>query len=87
MGPGDPHVAMVVESVRIHETTGQHVVLLRELRRERYLPIWVGPWEANAIAMRLQGVAAERPLTHDLFAQTLTALDRKSTRLNSSHRT
>ncbi|MFI5043032.1 MAG: bifunctional nuclease family protein [Acidimicrobiales bacterium] len=63
---------MVVESVRIHMLTSQHVVILREAERDRYLPIWVGPNEADAIARRLQGVVPERPLTHDLFA---TALD------------
>jgi bifunctional DNase/RNase len=62
---------MVVESVRVHMPSSQHVVILKELDRDRYLPIWIGPWEANAIAMRLQGVAPERPLTHDLFAATL----------------
>ncbi len=54
--------------------SSQHVVLLKETDRERYLPIWIGPWEANAIAARLQGVTSERPMTHDLFATTLGAL-------------
>jgi hypothetical protein len=65
---------VVVESVRVHMLSSQHVVLLKETERERYLPIWIGPWEANAIAARLQGVTAERPLTHDLFVATLSEL-------------
>ena len=65
---------VVVESVRVHMLSSQHVVLLKETDRERYLPIWIGPWEANAIAARLQGVTSERPMTHDLFATTLEAL-------------
>jgi uncharacterized protein len=65
---------MVVESVRVHMLSSQHVVILRDTTRERYLPIWIGPWEANAIAMRLQGVTPERPMTHDLFSQTLDEL-------------
>jgi bifunctional DNase/RNase len=65
---------VVVESVRVHMLSSQHVVLLKETDRERYLPIWIGPWEANAIAARLQGVTSERPLTHDLFATTLGVL-------------
>ena len=65
---------VVVESVRVHMLSSQHVVLLKETDRDRYLPIWIGPWEANAIAARLQGVTAVRPLTHDLFATTLGAL-------------
>jgi uncharacterized protein len=65
---------MVVESVRVHMLSSQHVVILRDANRERYLPIWIGPWEANAIAMRLQGVTPERPMTHDLFSEALTEL-------------
>ena len=70
----DGLVEMVVESVRVHMLSSQHVVILKESDRERYLPIWIGPWEANAIAMRLQGLTPERPLTHDLFAATLEEL-------------
>jgi uncharacterized protein len=69
-----PLVEMVVESVRVHMLSSNHVVILKEADQERYLPIWIGPWEANAIAMKLQGLAAERPLTHDLFARTLEEL-------------
>ena len=65
---------MVVESVRVHMLSSQHVVILREAETERYLPIWIGSWEAQSIAMRLQGVEAERPLTHDLLATMLTEL-------------
>ncbi|HEY8869501.1 MAG TPA: bifunctional nuclease family protein [Candidatus Limnocylindrales bacterium] len=67
-------VEMVVESVRVHMLSNRHVVILKENGRERYLPIWIGPWEASAIAMKLQGLTPERPLTHDLFATTLDEL-------------
>ena len=67
-------VEMVVESVRVHMLSSQHVVILKQSDRDRYLPIWIGPWEANAIAMRLQGLSPERPLTHDLFATILEEL-------------
>jgi bifunctional DNase/RNase len=70
-----PDVSEVfVESVHVHADSAQHVVLLRERHRDRYLPIWVGPWEASAIATRLQGVLPERPLTHDLYTRTLLDL-------------
>jgi bifunctional DNase/RNase len=65
---------MVVESVRVHMLSSQHVVILKDTDRDRYLPIWIGPWEANAIAMKLQGMTPERPLTHDLFSLTLEEL-------------
>jgi bifunctional DNase/RNase len=77
----DALVEMVVESVRVHMLSSRHVVILKESGRERYLPIWIGPWEASAIAMRLQGLTPERPLTHDLFASTLEAIDARVTRV------
>jgi uncharacterized protein len=67
-------IEVVVESVRVHMPSSNHVVILKEVDRERYLPIWIGPWEANAIAMRLQGVSPERPLSHDLFSTILEDL-------------
>jgi len=67
-------IEMAVESVRVHMLSTQHVVILKDLERERYLPIWIGQWEANAIAMKLQGITPERPLTHDLLAGVLEEL-------------
>jgi bifunctional DNase/RNase len=67
-------VEMVVESVRVHMLSSRHVVILKETDHDRYLPIWIGPWEASAIAMKLQGLTADRPLTHDLFANALDSL-------------
>lgn len=65
---------MVVESVRVHMLSSQHVVILKEVDEDRYLPIWIGSNEAEAIARRLQGVTPERPMTHDLFAAALAEL-------------
>jgi bifunctional DNase/RNase len=67
-------VEMVIESVRVHMLSNRHVVILKDTAGDRYLPIWIGAWEASAIAMRLQGLTAERPLTHDLFAAALDQL-------------
>ena len=67
-------VEMVVESVRVHMLSSRHVVILKETDHDRYLPIWIGPWEAGAIAMKLQGLTPDRPLTHDLFASALEGL-------------
>ena len=55
--------------------TGQHVVILKEKGAERYLPIWIGVYEANAIALKITGIAPDRPITHDLMATTLGTLD------------
>ncbi len=77
----DALIEMVVESVRVHMLSSRHVVILKETARDRYLPIWIGPWEASAIAMQLQGITPERPLTHDLFATSLAAVDARVTRV------
>jgi bifunctional DNase/RNase len=73
--PGTQLVEMTVESVRVHMLSSRHVVILKDTERERSLPIWIGPWEASAIAMKLQGLAPDRPLTHDLFASVLQELE------------
>ena len=68
-------VEMTVDSIRVHMPTGQHVVILKEKSAERYLPIWIGVNEANAIALRITGITPERPITHDLLANVLGAAD------------
>jgi hypothetical protein len=50
------------------------IVLLRDADNQRVLPIWVGPVEANAIALQIENVAPPRPMTHDLFRNVLTEL-------------
>jgi bifunctional DNase/RNase len=78
-------IEMVVESVRVHMLSSQHVVILKESERDRYLPIWIGSSEANAIAMRLQGLSAERPLTHDLMVSVLGGLGARVSRVVVTH--
>jgi bifunctional DNase/RNase len=78
-------IEMVVESVRVHMLSSQHVVILKESERDRYLPIWIGQSEANAIAMRLQGLSAERPLTHDLLVSVLGSLGSSISRVVVTH--
>ena len=80
-----PAVEMVVESVRVHMLSSQHVVILKESERDRYLPIWIGSDVANAIAMRLQGLSAERPLTHDLMVSVLASLGSSISRVVVTH--
>lgn len=68
-------IEVTVDSIRVHMPTSQHVVILKEKDADRYLPIWIGPFEANAIALKITGVKPERPITHDLMASTLGQLD------------
>lgn len=65
---------MQVVGVRVELPGNQPVLLLRESDGPRYLPIWIGPVEASAIAFQQQGVQVVRPLTHDLLKDMLTAL-------------
>src|SRR6185369_5818160 len=58
---------MTIESIRVSLMNYQRVVILREKSSDRYLPIWIGPAEADAIAVQLQEVAVARPLTHVLL--------------------
>ncbi|MEX0683466.1 MAG: bifunctional nuclease family protein [Dehalococcoidia bacterium] len=60
-------VEMTIESIRVSLMNYQRVVILKEKDSDRYLPIWIGPAEADAIAVRLQDVQVARPLTHDLL--------------------
>lgn len=60
-------VEVVVDSVRVSLMSSQRVIVLRQTDRERYLPIWVGPYEAEAITVALQEIEMIRPLTHDLL--------------------
>jgi len=67
-------VEMSIDSIRVSVVNSQRVVILKENNADRYLPIWIGSAEADAIAMRLQGVTVPRPLTHDLLCSLVTAV-------------
>lgn len=74
-------IESVVESIRVSLVTNQRVVILKELEGERYLPIWIGHFEAEAIAMELQGVEAARPLPYDIMRTIIEALGGKVRRI------
>ena len=65
---------MQIDSIRVSLMNYQHVVILKERQTDRYLPIWIGPAEADAISMKLQNVDVSRPMTHDLLKNTFFAL-------------
>jgi len=67
-------IEMTIDSIRVSLMNYQRVVILKEKTADRYLPIWIGPAEADAIAVRLQGVSVPRPLTHDLLRSVIDAL-------------
>jgi bifunctional DNase/RNase len=65
---------ITIDSIRVSLMNYQRVVILKEKDSNRYLPIWVGPAEADAIAVKLQNVELPRPLTHDLLKSVIQAL-------------
>lgn len=67
-------IEMTIDSIRVSLMNYQRVVILKEKEAERYLPIWIGPAEADAIAVKLQGVTVPRPLTHDLLQSVIDSL-------------
>ncbi len=74
-------IEAVVDSIRVSLVTQQRVVFLREVSGERHLPIWIGPFEAEAIAMELQGIQAKRPLPYDLLKTIIADLGGRITRI------
>jgi bifunctional DNase/RNase len=67
-------IEVTVAHLGLDRSTNTPVVILREKEGARVLPIWIGPAEASAIAMELQGMKAQRPLTHDLLKQVIIGL-------------
>jgi bifunctional DNase/RNase len=68
-------IEVVVAQLGLDRNTNSPVVILREKDGTRVLPIWIGPAEASAIAMEMQGIHAARPMTHDLLKSVIVGLD------------
>ena len=67
-------VLMTIKGLMVDPVTNNPIVVLHDEQGERVLPIWVGTFEANAIALQLENVAPPRPMTHDLLRQIITEL-------------
>lgn len=68
-------VEVVIDSIRVSLMSQQRIVILREKNAERYLPIWIGIYEAESITIALQEVEVARPLTHDLLKNIFAELN------------
>jgi bifunctional DNase/RNase len=68
-------VEMTIKGLMIDPVTNMPIVVLRDLAGERVLPIWVGVFEANAIALQIESVQTPRPMTHDLLESVIRRLD------------
>jgi len=67
-------VRVVISSIRVSLMSPHRVILLKEVDSERQLPIWIGPFETDAIVVELQQIETARPLTHDLLKTVITEL-------------
>ncbi|MEZ5331307.1 MAG: bifunctional nuclease family protein [Thermoanaerobaculia bacterium] len=67
-------VRMEVRGLMLDPGSNMPIVVLRDPERELFLPIWIGVFEANAIAMRMEGVEPPRPMTHDLLDAAIRSL-------------
>jgi len=70
-------IEVTLETIQMSLVSPHRIVVLREINVERYLPIWIGPCEAEAIRVRLEDIPVSRPLTHDLIVNVFDALDAK----------
>ncbi|MEM7332610.1 MAG: bifunctional nuclease family protein [Chloroflexota bacterium] len=70
-------IEVVVDSIRISLVSQHRIVVLKEMDSERQLPIWIGPYEADAITIELQDVEVARPVTHDLLKNVINVMGGK----------
>lgn len=68
-------IEMTIKGLMVDPVTNMPIIILRDEAGERVLPIWVGPFEANAIALQIENVAPPRPMTHDLLRDVIQTLD------------
>ena len=68
-------IEMTIKGLMVDPITNMPIVILKDKEGERVLPIWVGIFEANAIALQIENIATPRPMTHDLLRNIITDLD------------
>ena len=74
-------VPMSIKGLMLDPVSNSPIVVLKDEEEKFFLPIWVGIFEANAIALQLENVATPRPMTHDLLRTTIAQLDARVTRI------
>jgi uncharacterized protein len=68
-------IEMTIKGLMVDPVTNMPIIILRDEAGDRVLPIWVGIFEANAIALQIENVATARPMTHDLLRNVIEDLD------------
>jgi len=74
-------IKMRVVGVTLDPVTNVPIIILKDSKDEKTLPIWIGIFEASAIALKLEGIHTPRPLTHDLLRSVIENLNAKVTRI------
>ncbi len=67
-------IEVIIDSIRVSLMSQYRIVILKDTNSDRYLPIWIGPCEADAITIELQEMPPQRPLTHDLLKSMIREL-------------
>lgn len=67
-------IEVVIDSIRVSLMSQHRVVILKDANGDRLLPIWIGPYESDAITSELQGETPSRPMTHDLLKSVIYEL-------------
>src|SRR5665811_2026400 len=74
-------IEMTIKGLMVDPITNMPIIILRDSDGQRVLPIWVGVFEANAIALQIENISTPRPMTHDLLRNALRDLDAKVQRI------
>jgi len=74
-------VEATIDSIRMSLTSQQRIIILKDIKQERYLPIWIGPYESESISIALQEIEISRPQTHDLVKYAISELGGTITRI------
>ncbi len=82
MADHDGMIEVAIDSIRVSLMSQHRIVILKDIDSDRFLPIWIGPYEAEAITVSLQQMEVQRPLTHDLLRNVLTSLGAEVLRVN-----
>src|SRR5215467_12882325 len=75
-------IEMTIKGLMVDPSTNMPIVILKDKEGDRVLPIWVGVFEANAIALQIENVATPRPMTHDLLRNAITHLTVRGERVS-----
>lgn len=75
-------IEVEIDSIRVSLMSQHRIVILKDIESERFLPIWIGPYEAEAITVSLQQMEVARPLTHDLLRNVFQTLKAEVRQVN-----